>query len=124
MGLDGESQENMLRYAEEREQGYVNGEPTGMDPRVPEEASVEFKIMREKAPAPPPEYIGMYLTEDAPFSISFFVFLLRQRPGRKASYLLDTSQNWTPCILCLSRKEREPVLPSWSGEFDWPIVKV
>jgi hypothetical protein len=75
MGVEGESEENMLRYTKEREQGYVNGEPLGMDPRVPAEASVDFKIMHAKAPVTYPEYIGKYLPADAPFSIPLVVFL-------------------------------------------------
>ena len=66
MALEGESQENILRYAKERERGYVNGEPVGMDPRVPAETYIELQKMHEKAPPPPPEYIGetiFHLTE-------------------------------------------------------------
>lgn len=59
MGLDGESEENLLRYAKERDEGYVDGEPVGMDPTVPEETSAGLKSMREKAPAPDSEYIEL-----------------------------------------------------------------
>ncbi len=59
MGLEGESEDNLVRYAKERKEGYVNGEPVGMDPRVPEESSVELRKMRAEAPAPPLEYIGI-----------------------------------------------------------------
>jgi hypothetical protein len=69
MGVEGESEENMLRYAKEREQGYVNRELVGMDPRVPEETSAEMNIMRAKAPVPPPEYNGKYLPTNALFLI-------------------------------------------------------
>ena len=63
MGVDGESEENLATYKEERERGYVNGEPLGMNPRVPEEASAELNVMRTKVPVAPPEYIGMYASK-------------------------------------------------------------
>jgi len=67
----------MLRYAKEREQGYVNGEPVGMDPRVPEEASVELNIMRAKTPIPYPEYIGNDLLLMLCFSLFLVVFVFK-----------------------------------------------
>jgi hypothetical protein len=36
-----------------REMGYVDGEPSGMDPKDPEEAAVELNVMRADAPVEP-----------------------------------------------------------------------
>jgi hypothetical protein len=95
VGVEGESEDNMVRYAKEREQGYVNGEPVGMDPRVPEETSVEMNTMRAKAPVPPPEYIGKYLPTHALFSLfvssSFPLQVLAHQ--KEADYLFSTSQS-------------------------------
>ena len=41
--------------------GYVDGEPSGMDPRDPEKAAVELNVMRADAPVEPLEFIGKYL---------------------------------------------------------------
>lgn len=58
MGIEGESQENLRRFEREREEGYVDGEPKGMNPRVPDEFIAEMKIMCAQLPPPPAEYIG------------------------------------------------------------------
>lgn len=60
MGVEGESEENLRRFEREREEGYVDGEPKGMNPRVLEEFSAELKIMRAQLPPAPAEYIGTF----------------------------------------------------------------
>lgn len=64
MGLDGESEESLERYARERGEGYVDGEPVGMDPTVPGEAGVELDEMRKRTAPKGPEYIGMQFSLD------------------------------------------------------------
>ena len=76
MGVDGESEENLARFEKEREMGYVDGEPTGMDPRVPEEAGVELDVMRANAPPEPEEFIGKCLLADVSFSIYLYFISL------------------------------------------------
>lgn len=66
MGVEGESEENILRFTKERDEGYADGEPVGMDPRIPDQASVDLEILRAKASAKHAEYIGKYLPTDAP----------------------------------------------------------
>ena len=46
LGVKGESEENLARYERGREMGCGDGEPSSMDPKVPEEAAVELNVMR------------------------------------------------------------------------------
>ena len=59
--MKGESEENLARYERGREMGCGDGEPSDMDPKVPEEAAVELNVMRADAPVKPLEFIGKYI---------------------------------------------------------------